>query len=521
MSDVDAFLARWSASGGSEQANAQLFLAELCDVLGVPRPDPAKPENEQNIYSFERKIVVPTLGGGTVIKRLDLYRKGCFVLECKQGQEEGASAPLSLPWVTRSRSVSRRSRQWEDTMTRARRQAENYVHCLPSREGRPPFIIVCDVGYCFDIYAEFTCSGGLYLPYPDTRRYRIGLAELANTDVRRLLQTIWNDPLSLDLSRHAAQVTEKVAGHLAQLAVRLEEEAEPDRVSAFLMRCIFTMFAEDVGLIPHSSFTNMLENALYDPEPLPTYLADVWHAMNTGSTSSYLRKRLKWFNGNIFSNSEILPLDNMDISILLEAAKADWTAVEPAIFGTLLERALDPHERHKLGALYTPRAYVERLVVPTIIQPLRVDWENVQAVAALLADEGDIAAARKTVEDFHKQLCRVRVLDPACGSGNFLYVTLEHLKRLESEVMAEAARYGGTALDAAILPDNQLLNIASADAFHLGVLSSRFHVWWALAVEAGPGKLPFIEHHGIACRFAAALYQTNRAHVLDQIFVLG
>jgi hypothetical protein len=146
--------------------------------------------------------------------------------------------------------------------------------------------------------------------------------------------------------------------------------------------------------------------------------------------------------------------------------------VEPAIFGTLLERALDPNERHALGAHYTPRAYVERLVLPTVIEPLRIEWANAQAAALTLAHEAsdleahppvvktkkDFAAldrhnaavrakwkeARQQVRDFLHRLCTLRVLDPACGSANFLYVTLEHLKRLEGEVLNQLGALGDT-----------------------------------------------------------------------------
>ena len=117
--------------------------------------------------------------------------------------------------------------------------------------------------------------------------------------------------------------------------------------------------------------------------------------------------------------------------------------MEPAIFGTLLERALDPRERHKLGAHYTPRAYVERLVMPTIIEPLRAEWQSVIAAATQLRLKGDEREALGTVRRFHQKLCSLRVLDPACGSGNFLYVTLEHLKRLEGEVLEALADLSG------------------------------------------------------------------------------
>jgi type I restriction-modification system DNA methylase subunit len=146
----------------------------------------------------------------------------------------------------------------------------------------------------------------------------------------------------------------------------------------------------------------------------------------------------------------VLPLSREQIGMLLEASKADWTQVEPAIFGTLLERALDPLERHALGAHYTPRAYVDRLVQPTVIEPLRQSWTYVQGAAVLLANEGKQKEAIAEIRAFHHKLCSLRVLDPACGSGNFLYVALEHLKRLEGEVLNQLhdIGHGQTLLEA-------------------------------------------------------------------------
>jgi hypothetical protein len=443
MSGITDFIRRWKASGGSEQANSQLFLTELCDVLDLPRPEPARPINEENTYSFERKVYVPRGDGTDELKRLDLYRKGCFVLESKQGQDK--AAPLALPGLTASSAVKRGTRQWEDAMQRAKRQAENYIRCLPAKEGRPPFLMVADVGFCFDIYTEFTRTGGVYLHFPDARNYRIKLDDLEKPEARALFQAIWNDPFSLDPSRRAARVTEEVAAHLAELARLLEADGHgPEKVSQFLMRCIFTMFAEDVSLIPANSFTDILQKAVVEPGLYEHILRDLWAAMNSGTVSVALGKKLLRFNGNIFANPEVLPLTQAQISILLEAAKADWREVEPAIFGTLLERALDPKERHKLGAHYTPRAYVERLIIPTIMQPLRKEWDDVQASASLLFSQGKEKEAGKIVSEFHKRLLKIRVLDPACGSGNFLYVTLEHMKRLEGEVLQTLASYGET-----------------------------------------------------------------------------
>ena len=118
------------------------------------------------------------------------------------------------------------------------------------------------------------------------------------------------------------------------------------------------------------------------------------------------------FNGGLFKDADALPLSGLQLGLLIDAAAKDWRAVEPAIFGTLLERALDKKQRHKLGAHYTPRAYVERLVVPTIIEPLRSDWRDVQAAAIALATQGREDEARATVHAFHAKLCEVACWTP-------------------------------------------------------------------------------------------------------------
>ena len=155
-----------------------------------------------------------------------------------------------------------------------------------------------------------------------------------------------------------------------------------------------------------------------------------------------LRLPVPHFDGGLFEDAAALPLTADQLQLLIEAAQADWRDVEPAIFGTLLVRALDPAERHKLAAHFTPRAYVERLVLPTIIEPLRAEWESAMAAALLLAEAGKRAEALAEVRAFQRRLASVRILDAACGSGNFLYVTLEHLKRLEGEVLEVLRQLG-------------------------------------------------------------------------------
>jgi hypothetical protein len=283
------------------------------------------------------------------------------------------------------------------------------------------------------------------VPFPDVRSHRIGLEDLRDQDIRARLRKVWLDPLALDPTRHSARVTREVADRLAKLARSLEGSHASETVAAFLMRSLFTMFAEDVGLLPRDSFKRLLHECEATPEAFVPLVGGLWQDMNRGTAfSATIRARVLRFNGGLFADATVLALDGDQIRLLREAAHADWRHVEPAIFGTPLERALDPRERHALGAHYTPRAYVERLVLPTVIEPLRANWQNAQAAAALLDARGKHKDAIDTVRAFHRQLCQVKVLDPACGSGNFLYVTLEHMKRLEGEVLATLEALGET-----------------------------------------------------------------------------
>lgn len=330
-------------------------------------------------------------------------------------------------------------------MLKARNQADNHARAVAREDGWPPFLMIVDVGHVIELYADFSKQGQGYNQFPDGNRYRIYLDDLRKDDIRDLLCTIWTDPYSLDPSLKAAEVTRDIAAHLAELGKSFEGQGHnSETVARFLMRCLFSMFAEDVDLIPHGSFTELLHKLRVHPEHAQPALKGLWETMNIGGFSPVIMQDLKRFNGGLFKKAEALPLNDLQLGLLIEAAEADWKQVEPAIFGTLLERALDKRQRHKLGAHYTPRAYVQRLVTPTIIDPLREDWRDVQTAVQRLTEDGKADDALKLVRNFHHQLCETTVLDPACGSGNFLYVALEMMKRLEGEVKSLMIELGDT-----------------------------------------------------------------------------
>jgi hypothetical protein len=424
--EVEVFIARWAPSSGAERANYQLFLAELCDLLRVPRPEPSVADDAANTYVFDKSVAFrATDGSKDSTGFIDLYRKGAFVCETKQSVEKQKAAELSLaaptaPKARRKTGTSIRGTPgWDDSMIAARVQAEGYVKALA--DDNPPFLLVVDIGHSFELYADFSRLGKVYTAFPDARTHRFPLEALREASVRERLQALWLDPLALDPSRRAAKVTREIAGRIAVLAKRLEAKGhDPEGVAWFLIRCLFTFFSEDVGLVPKGAFTDLLVAMKGSPEQFVPLVGDVWKMMDIGGFSTALRARVKRFNGGIFREHEPLKLDAAEIGLLVEAGKCDWQDVEPAIFGTLLERALDPRERHKLGAHFTPRAYVERLVVPTLVEPVRDDWETARVASLAQANAGKIDKAKAETRKFLDDLGRIRVLDPACGTGNFL-----------------------------------------------------------------------------------------------------
>ncbi|MGH7591226.1 MAG: DNA methyltransferase, partial [Gemmatimonadales bacterium] len=306
----------------------------------------------------------------------------------------------------------------------------NYVGHLPDE--RPPYLLVLDVGKTLLVWDHWSGDFGGF-----NAARRIDLRKLADApaDVA-LLKAIWEDPASLDPRAKAARVTKEIAAKLAELATSLESRGHPQEVVAqFLIRIMFTMFAEDVDLLPGETLEHLLSDVPL--EELPSALEDLWKAMDRGGR--FGGRKLARFNGNFFEDPRALPLTAEDKTLLILAAQKEWQEVEPSIFGTLMVRALDPAERHRLGAEFTPREFVERLVRPTIEEPVRERWTLVQAQVLQLRESGkekDRKAALKAVQDYHEWLCGLQILDPACGSGNFLYVTLHLLKRIELEVRA-------------------------------------------------------------------------------------
>ena len=396
-------------------------------------------------------------------------------------------------------------------MDAARAQVVRYAQNLEASEPVPPLAIVADVGHCLDLYADFGGSGRVYAPFPDAARKRIHLPDLRDPHVRNRLRLAFDDPLALDPTRYQARVTRQLAARLADLARSLDTPqpdapplssrgatrrgdlptpptgttAQPsaltpdqraEQTAGFLTRCLFCFFAEDAGLLPNRAFSRLLESYHADLAHLPQGLSGFFRAMDEGGYVGEIREQVRRFNGLLFRDRYAPSLSADQLEALIAAAAMDWQHVEPAIFGTLVERALDPAKRRHLGAHFTPRAYVERVIGPAVIEPLREQWDGVRAAADLAEQAAETAdeagkpqtaakrrdEARALLSGFLTRLASVRVLDPACGSGNFLYVTFAGLKALEGEVRQAIGRAGGVGtleLQGAAVTPHQMLGI--------------------------------------------------------------
>jgi hypothetical protein len=293
---LDELIAEAQASGGSERANYQLFVLGLCETLGVPRPVMAREENQFNDYAFERRIAFKHADGTTTPGWIDCYRRGAFILEAKQSAKRQArkADPTQQSLFGEDASqlkaghAKRGTRGWDQVMLEARRQAENYARALPVEHGYPPFLLIVDVGNVIEVFADFSGQGKNYAHFPDRQSYRLTLDDLRDPAVQARLMAIWTDPLSLDPTRISAEVTRDIADRLAKIAKRLEGKHDAKDVAEFLMRCLFTMFAEDVGLIPEKGFHKLLGQMKDTPKNFPMAMESLWRVMDEGGYAPHL-----------------------------------------------------------------------------------------------------------------------------------------------------------------------------------------------------------------------------------------
>ena len=412
------FAAKWRRNPRRERAASQEHFIDLCHMLGVPTPNdpPASPG-----YSFEAGAARTSTGGAGAA---DVWKRGVFGWEYK-----GLHADLGAAY----------------------RQLLDYREALES----PPLLVVSDMER-IEVRTNFTGT--------PTVTYTVTLDEIAEGGERtaralRVLRAVMADPEALRPEQTPDEVTKIAASRFAVIAQSMQERGhEPLVVAHFLNRVLFSLFAEDVGLLPRDLMTDLVRSRASDPEAFTAGLVELFGLMSKAG-GWFGTQRIEWFNGGLFDGGAALAFTRDELTIVGEASELDWSQVEPAILGTLFERGLDPAKRGQLGAHYTDREKIMMVVEPVVLTPLRREFtamqERVEAVLAgrepsPLTLQGRrrerLPSWERTAERewraFLERLRAVRVLDPACGSGNFLYVTLRLLKDLEHE----AIRWGAERL---------------------------------------------------------------------------
>ena len=435
------FKKKWARYRGKESSAYQEHFNDLCRLLGQPTPVEADPSGN-DFFSFQKGVIkdaeLPDLDGGERPKKgwADVWKKDCFGWEYK-GKHKN--------------------------LDEAYRQLQRYREALLN----PPLLMVCD----FDRYIVRTnFNGTVTAPHEFTND------QIDRPENLRILHACFEDPAYLKPQRTTAQVTESLAETIAGVARSLQGRESVEladartraevtvaqkknlRIARFLNRIVFCLFAEDTGLLPGRVFSEVAKAGLEDPHFFAERLEALFRVMATGG--SFGVHKIRHFNGHLFEDVTVFELTEEEIRKLADASEADWQFIQPGIMGTLFERALDESQRAQLGAHYTSEADITTLVEPVLMQPLRREWAEVKAGLVGADVRGPaphpksevrnprspgpshVGSYRARLEAFLKKLSSVSVLDPACGSGNFLYVSLQLLLALEKEVVTFATQLG-------------------------------------------------------------------------------
>ena len=459
------FIAKWQSTTLKERSAAQEHFLDLCQLLDEPTPASIDPTGA--FYCFEKGAKKTTGGDGWA----DVWKRDHFGWEYK-----GKRKNLNEAFV----------------------QLHRYAPALEN----PPLLIVSDMERII-IHTAF--NGTV------SKEYVLKLEDLRNPDKLKLLKWAFSEPKRLRPTLTTAALTEDAARQFGQLAQTLCERGhDTQQVAHFCQQILFCFFADDIGLLPNQLFSELLKIGQQRLEHLPQTLANLFNTMATGGF--FGNDPVDWFNGGLFDAATPLPLTRDDVRMLRELARLNWSAIEPSIFGTLFERGLDPNQREQLGAHYTDPASIMRLVNPVVLDPLREEWhlqkieitalmEKADAAKSTITRNKTIKSAQALLSTVFERLRNFRVLDPACGSGNFLLLALRGLKDLEHEVILESERLGLPRSFISVGPENVLgieLNSYAAEL-------ARVTVWI--------GEIQWMLNHGFSLAKNPILKTIN---IIDQ-----
>lgn len=408
------FVRKWTATTRTERAAAQEHFIDLCRMLGEKTPNEADPSGD--FYAFEKGAAKSSGEDGFA----DVWLDGHFGWEYK-----GKRKDLNAAYV----------------------QLLNYHEAL----NQPPLLVVCDLDR-FEVHTKWAGKESWIYRFrladlvTDTPADLVNVAGAKPRNPKQLtsmqvLRALFQDPRILEPERTTDDITKEAAEIFGKLAEGLRQWKDPTtgerlvddmRIARFITKLLFCLFATDVELLPKSAFSEVIAGNRNDPKAFQDRLRELFRVMDKGGT--YGARTLPKFNGSLFSDDDVPEeLLGGEVSLLERLDRLNWADVEPAIFGTLFERVLDPGTRAKLGAHYTSRSDIEVLAEPVLMSPLRREWKRVQEAALGAMEKTRLAGGkpetererlRQTVEPFIEKIGATRVLDPACGSGNFLYVSL-------------------------------------------------------------------------------------------------
>lgn len=403
----EQFIEKWSRADRTERQAAQEHFIDLCRMLGEPTPN----EGDADDYSFEKGLSKADGTSGFA----DVWKRGHFGWEYKKDRAN---------------------------LDRAYQQLLLYSVALEN----PPLLVVSDTKR-FKVYTNWTNTV--------QQIHEFTLDDLRSVDTRELLHWIFRNPEKLKPAKTREQVTKEAAKNFTTIAERLRMQGHPpEKVAHFLNRLVFCLFAEDVNLLPDDLFKRLLDTLAKNREEVKTrsqkMLSELFTNMQKGG--AFGLEHILHFNGGLFDDGEAMPLDPDSLDILREIAKQDWSAIDPSIFGTLFERFLDPDKRAQIGAHYTDPEKIMMIVNPVIVRPLSAEWDAVKTELKEILSKNrtkdgrpgkaSLSRAEERLDRFMKRLADVRVLDPACGSGNFLYLALQALKDLERRAIVEVVEMG-------------------------------------------------------------------------------
>ena len=403
-----AFIKKWKKVDLTERQTAHEHFLDLCKLLDHPTPIQDDPIGDH--FAFEKGAT--KIGGGKGFA--DVWKRDHFAWEYKRKNGDLDAALLQLM---------------------------RYAPALES----PPLQVVCDTDR-FRIHTAWTNT------VPE--RHELKLEDLADPQRREILRNVFHDPEKLRPTKTRAGVTKEAADKFSTIANKLKGRASPEGIAHFVNQLVFCFFADSVKLLPDGLFKKLLKRAAENKDRTENYLNQLFGAMEIGG--DFDLNDIAWFNGGLFDGRKALPLDDNDVGLLVAAGSLDWGQIDPTIFGTLFERFLDPDKRAQIGAHYTDADKILKIIDPVILAPLREEWLIVKAEMIGLLNGTikppmrsrprrpmkPVEAAEETRSRFLERLRGVRILDPACGSGNFLYLALQGVKDIENIVNLESEMLG-------------------------------------------------------------------------------